>query len=294
MRTSLPEVQSSIYADAQMLRAHPEFKNARNVFARRYVAVLKNSKLLTHMATDEVRQVVGVYVLDRHFSYASGDPSSGVTVSDVQAFCASLELAGHNRIGTLLNLLRQAGYLHQRKEAHDRRIKRLEVTHAAIATSKRLLTPPLIALSLLEEVSDAISQMEANDTLLAGISQFLSRYFLTHGSLVDLIPDIRLFMSRNAGYEILLKLVSTDRPGEVRADRTVHFHYGATADYFGVSRVHVRRLLEDAEAAGYVSLHAPGGRAVEVHPSLAELVDRFVALQLALLLEGVKHSLNLA
>ncbi|CAM5773185.1 hypothetical protein LMIY3S_04093 [Labrys miyagiensis] len=269
---------------------HPEFRAARNVFARRYVAVLKGNKALIQMATDEVRQVVGAYVLDRHFSHIPGDLSTGVTVSDVQAFCTRHTLAGHNRIGSLLNLLREAGYLRQRKEAHDRRIKRLEVTQAAITVGKRLLTPFLLALSLLEEANHAIAQLEADDRLLAGISRFLSRHFVEHGSLVDLVPDIRLFMSRNAGYEILLRLISTDQPGEVLAERTVHFHYGAVAEYFGVSRVHVRRLLEDAEQAGYVSLHAPGGRAVEIHAPLSELVDTFVSLQLALLLEAVKHS----
>jgi hypothetical protein len=290
MRASLPEFQSVIIGEALTLRSHPEFKAARNVFARRYVSVLKNNQILIHMATDEVRQVVGAYVLDRHFSHSPGDPSSGLTVSDVQAFCTSHALAGHNRIGTLLNLLRESGHLRQRKEAHDRRIKRLEATPAAIAVSKKLLTPYLLALSLLEQSSHAISQLEADDALLVGIVQFSNRYFLAHGSLVDLVPDLRLFMARNAGYEILLKLISTDLHGEVATDRTVHFHYGATADYFGVSRVHVRRLIEDAEKAGYVKLHAPGGRAVEIHPSLTEMIDNFTALQLALLLQGVKHS----
>jgi hypothetical protein len=290
MIVSLPESSSLILEDAAELKAHPEFRSARNLFARRYLSALKGGKLFVHMATDEVRQVVGAYVLDRHFSYAPDDLSSGVTVSDVQTFCTSHTLAGHNRVGTLLNLLREAGYLRQKKEAHDRRVKRLEVTAMGIAASKRLLTPFLIALSLLERGNQAISQMEADDRLLAGIAQYASRHFLAHGSLVDLLPDIRLFMARDAGYEILLKLIATDQPGEVLSDRAVHFHYGATADFFDVSRVHVRRLLEDAEAAGYVSLHAPGGRAIEIHASLSELIDNFIALQLSLILEGVKHA----
>lgn len=272
------------------MRSHPEFRSARNVFARRYISVLKNSQVLIHLATDEVRHVVGAYVLDRHFSYARAEPSAGLTVSDVQAFCTERALAGHNRIGTLLNLLRQNGYLRQKKDAGDRRIKRLEATPAAIVACRKILTPFLLALSLLEQASNAIAQMEADEAFLGRIAHFSSQYFQAHGSLVDQVPGLRLFMDRSAGYEILLKLISTDQAGEMLSDRTVHFHYGATADYFGVSRVHVRRLLEDAESAGYVTLHTPGGRAVEVHPSLIDMIDNFIALQLALLLEGVNYA----
>jgi hypothetical protein len=280
MKVSLPEVQSMVLSDAQKLRAHPEFRAACSLFAYRYIAVLKSMKPLIYMATDEVRQIVGAYVLDRHFSYVPNDASSGVSISDVQAFCTTHMLAGHNRTGSMLNLLREHGYLNQRKETHDRRIKRLEVTPAALAASKRLVTPFLLALSLLEHDDTVVRRLEEDDRFLAEIVGFWSRYFLAYGSLTGLVPQVHLFMDRNAGYEILLKLISTEQPGEVMPDRTVHFHYGATADYFGVSRVHVRRLLEDAENAGYVSLHAPGGRAVEIHPALRDVVDTFVSLQI--------------
>ncbi|QEN89319.1 hypothetical protein FZC33_24755 [Labrys sp. KNU-23] len=246
------------------------------------------------MATDEIRLIVGAYVLSRHFAASPVDPPAGITVADVQTFCTVHALAGHNRIGAMLNLLRQAGYLRQIKDLRDKRIKRLEATRAGIAIAKQIVTPYLQALAQLQHVDHAVRRVEIDDAFFGALARYCSNYFLMHGTLVDLVPEMRLFMARDAGFEILLRLIATEMPGEVLKDRTVHFHYGAVADCFGVSRVHVRRLLEDAAEEGYVTLHASGGRAIEIHPSLFELVDNFIALQMALLLQAVLHAGNKA
>ncbi|MBP0581711.1 hypothetical protein J8I29_20455 [Labrys sp. LIt4] len=277
-------------ADAQGLKAHSGFKAARNLFARRYGAVLKANLPVIHLATDEIRLIVGAYVLSRHFAASPNDPAAGVTVADVQTFCTVHALAGHNRIGAILNLLRQAGYLRQVKDLRDKRIKRLEVTRAGLTIARQIITPYLQALAQLQQVEHAVRRVEIDDAFFGALARYCSNYFLTHGTLVDLVPEMRLFMARDAGFEILLKLIATEMPGEILKDRTVHFHYGAVADCFGVSRVHVRRLLEDAAEEGYVTLHAPGGRAIEIHASLFELVDNFIALQMALLLQAVVHA----
>ena len=290
LNVPLPNYQSAVIAQAQALRAHSGFKAARTLFARRYVAILKTHLPLIHMATDEIRLIVGAYVLSRHFAASPHDPPAGVTVADVQTFCTVHALAGHNRIGAMLNLLRQAGYLRQIKDLRDKRIKRLEATRAGITIAKQVLTPYLQALAQLQHVDYAVRRVEIDDAFLGTLARYCSNYFLMHGTLVDLVPEMRLFMARDAGFEILLRLIATEMPGEILKDRTVHFHYGAVADCFGVSRVHVRRLLEDAAEEGYVTLHAPGGRAIEIHASLFELVDTFIALQMSLLLQAVLHA----
>lgn len=46
---------------------------------------------------------------------------------------------------------------------------------------------------------------------------------------------------------------------------------------FGISRTHVRRLLEDAAQQGDVSLSGRGGRLVELQPSILQAFDCFLA-----------------
>jgi DNA-binding GntR family transcriptional regulator len=50
---------------------------------------------------------------------------------------------------------------------------------------------------------------------------------------------------------------------------------------FGVSRTHVRVILQEAEAQGLVRLTKDGGQFVQVMPELVEAFDRFVAASMS-------------
>lgn len=242
------------------------------------------------MATDEIRFMLGAHILSHHFAGSPIDLSAGITVADIQAFCNTHGLTGRNRISALLTMLRKSGYLRQIKNPRDNRIKRLEATRAGITISKQLISPHLQALTQLQWASHAARRVEIDDAFLGTLARYCSNYFKLNGTLVDLVPEIRLFMAREAGFEILLELISTEMKGAILKDRTVHFHYAAVADRFGVSRIHVYRLIENAAEAGYVTLHCTGGRAIEIHASLFELTDSFIALQLALLRQSMIYA----
>lgn len=53
--------------------------------------------------------------------------------------------------------------------------------------------------------------------------------------------------------------------------------YADIGERFGVSRTHVRQMLEAAEEAGLVKLHARGGRRVEILPRHWASYDRGMA-----------------
>jgi hypothetical protein len=53
--------------------------------------------------------------------------------------------------------------------------------------------------------------------------------------------------------------------------------YADVGERFGVSRIHVRKLLVAAEGAGLVKLHARGGHQVEILPRLWSSHDRGMA-----------------
>jgi hypothetical protein len=88
-------------------------------------------------------------------------------------------------------------------------------------------------------------------------------------------PDIMLFMNRDAGMTILTKLVQMlDAAGGNGVEELSYSEIGAR---FGVSRTHVRSLLQDAEQAGLVTLSGQGGRLVELKPAVLAAFDRFLA-----------------
>ena len=63
----------------------------------------------------------------------------------------------------------------------------------------------------------------------------------------------------------------------VRRRQRKDLSYSDIGVRFGISRTHVRALLEDAAEHGDVSLSGRGGRLVELKPSLRQAFDRFLA-----------------
>ncbi|MGH6715235.1 MAG: hypothetical protein ACREDC_03485, partial [Bradyrhizobium sp.] len=57
----------------------------------------------------------------------------------------------------------------------------------------------------------------------------------------------------------------------------VELSYSDIGDRFGVSRTHVRKLLQDAERASLVQLSGQGERLVALKPAMLSAFDRFVA-----------------
>jgi hypothetical protein len=85
-------------------------------------------------------------------------------------------------------------------------------------------------------------------------------------------PAVMRFMNRDAGILVLIKLIQMSA-----ADSARDFSYTGIGARFGVSRTHVRMLLEDAAQHGDVSLSGRGGHVVELKPSMLQAFDRFVA-----------------
>jgi ribosomal protein L20A (L18A) len=87
-------------------------------------------------------------------------------------------------------------------------------------------------------------------------------------------PGMMLFHTRDAGVTILVKLVQMTNAAGTGA---VELSYSDIGTRFGVSRTHVRKLLQDAERADLVRLSGQGERLVELKPAMLNAFDRFVA-----------------
>ena len=72
--------------------------------------------------------------------------------------------------------------------------------------------------------------------------------------LIDHSPGFELFVDRNAGVLIAYSLLLSGERGDAfPPQRPVRLSISAAARRFGVSRVHVRKLLRDAEEQGYLA-----------------------------------------
>src|SRR6201999_3518828 len=98
--------------------------------------------------------------------------------------------------------------------------------------------------------------------------------FSAHGAKVMAgNPAMMRYMSRDAGMLILIKLVHLTATGAAADELS----YTDLAARFGVSRTHVRTVLEDAERNGDLILTGRGGHRVQLQPSILRAFDSFVA-----------------
>jgi hypothetical protein len=96
--------------------------------------------------------------------------------------------------------------------------------------------------------------------------------FAQAGQLMARHPLIFHFMRREAGIMVLIKLVELAGP-----DDTTRDVYSDIGPRFGVSRTHVRKLLQEAERDGLVQVMHAGGHSVRLTPKLLHAFDFFIA-----------------
>ena len=86
-----------------------------------------------------------------------------------------------------------------------------------------------------------------------------------------------LIGDRNAGLMIAFSLMTAGGPDNFPPRQPVTISISALARHFGVSRVHVRKLLNDAAAAGYIARSGDEDSAIAVLPPLHAVVENFFA-----------------
>jgi DNA-binding FadR family transcriptional regulator len=84
-----------------------------------------------------------------------------------------------------------------------------------------------------------------------------------------------LFQGRDGGIMVLIKMIAM--AGQERADEPLKISYADLGGRFGVSRTHVRKLLEAAEGMDLVRLTKSDGQFVELLPPVLQAFDRLVA-----------------
>jgi hypothetical protein len=88
-------------------------------------------------------------------------------------------------------------------------------------------------------------------------------------------PIMMLFQGRDAGVMILIKMI--EMAGQRSGAEPLKVSYADLGSRFGVSRTHVRKLLEAAEELDLVRLTKEGGQFVELLPPVPQASDRLVA-----------------
>jgi len=86
------------------------------------------------------------------------------------------------------------------------------------------------------------------------------------------VPDASFFMDQVAGRQVMFKLwLAFVQQGD--GSCIINYPYERLAASFRVSRAHIRRMMEEGQERGLFTLHAPGGRRIEILPKFVKLQE---------------------
>ena len=260
------------------LRAHPGFPDAIRTLGSGMLALYRGNRLLNMLINDRGRMVIGYLALYLREGGAPDGRGTGFGVGQLKALCAAAGLASPGRTAAMLALMRMSGYIASASAAEDKRRHILVPTEKLRATHRDRWES--VAAALREVRPDAAAAINLDDPeFVAAYVRITADHFLAGFRMVEVAPDMELFIERNGGLMVLFSILLAGKSDDtVPPKQPVAVSISAIANRFGVSRVHVRTLLRDAEEAGLIRREDAGH--VVVLPRLAEAAEIFLATAL--------------
>jgi hypothetical protein len=253
--------------------AHPRFAAARAAFIDAVLASHEGDQFLSRLMVETMRQVTFNMIVSLHLRHDETDRATWPTPRRLKDELKMFGLASERRIDALVARLIHFGYVESHASQQDGRVRILYPTAKMMARDAEWLAYHYVPLHVMFP-DPGYREPMARDPAFQRAQRLVSLDFSAKGAeIVAGNPAVMRFMHRDAGMLVLIKLVQLS----TAAGSAEGLSYADIGARFGVSRTHVRSLLEDAAQYGDVSLSGPGGRLVELKPSILQAFDRFLA-----------------
>jgi DNA-binding MarR family transcriptional regulator len=263
------------YRTSDEILAHPRFERARIAFVDAILGLYEGDVFLTRLLLEAARQVIFNMIIHLHALYDEADRSTWPTIARLKEEMVRFGLASPRRIEALVARLIHNGLLESAPSKQDRRVRILMPTERMLELDRDWLAATHLPLQVMFP-DPGYDLVMGKDPSFQRAQRLVAKDF--HGRGAEILssnPGIMVFMSRDAGMMILIKLAQAARDaGKSAAEGLTYADIGAR---FGVSRTHVRKVLADAESAGLVHLSGRGGERVQLTPAVMRVLDRFIA-----------------
>ena len=254
---------------------HPRLPEARRAYLDSFLQVYGGDPFLVRLLLQAGRFFVFhcAAVLE-----AAQDPSRRETWFTVTALKQQLAMFGYaseRQIDHLIARLREVGFLEQHRAAKDGRIRLLATTDKFRAHHTEWLAAHYVPLATLypdHDYSPVLSRNRAFHVLHCGASLPFNP---AAARLMMTLADTLLFFAHAAGPLIQNVVLKTAMDA---GDPNAAVPYMEAADRFGVSRTHVRSLMNAAQSAGLVRIVGRGGHRIEILPRFWASYDRGLAI----------------
>jgi len=257
------------------LRKHPRFSEAAWRMAETPAEALPSGRLATFILNDRVRTQIGYFILYLYWS-AQEDGRTGLTASQVKSVFTEMKFASAGRVDALIAAMRLFGYVRLESDLYDKRVKLIVPTERHLAAFLQMLRVQLAAMAaVMEEGSVGLENLERAGFMPAFIRKVCESRF--HGfRLVNSVPEIKSFFNYNAATPILLYMMIN---GRKTASQTIETAISVSrlSKQFQVSRAHVRKVLAEAEASGFIVRPVSDSLPTVMLPAWMDTVEKLYA-----------------
>lgn len=254
---------------------HALFLSARVAFVNAVLDLYEDDPFLTRLLSEAGRHVIFSVIMCFYACYKEADRSTWPTVSRLKQAMVQFGLSSSRRVEALAARLVHSGFLEMVPSKRDGRVRILTPTPRMLTHDRNWLTAHYLPLQILFPDPGYTPIIEGDQSVQFAQRMVSMDFFGQGAHILSSNPGIMLFLGRDAGVMILIKLIQlADVAGR---DAIEGVSYADIGERFGVSRTHVRDVLLDAERAGFVCLSGRGGHLVQLKPAVMQVFDRFMA-----------------
>jgi DNA-binding transcriptional ArsR family regulator len=262
------------YRSVDEVLSHPRFPAAREAFVEAILALYEYDPAVNRLV-EAGRGILFIVTMCLHARYDEADRATWPTLRLLTQSMMLHNVSSPRRIHSLVAQFVDAGYIEARLSPRDRRVRILTPTAKLLEHDQDWLLAQYLPLQILFPKPGYARIMQRDPPFQLAQRLVASGFFALGAKIMAGNPIVLQFMQREAGMTILMKLMQLvgSKGGAAREELL----YSDIGKRLGVSRTHVRKVLQEAEGAGLLRLSKKGGRSVEVVPALVQAFDRFVA-----------------
>jgi hypothetical protein len=275
MSSSDQAVADIAFHSSEEILSHSRFATARKVFVEAVLGLYEGDLFLNRLLLEAARTVIFTVILCLHARYDETDRATWPTMRLLKDSMTQFGLSSPRRIEDLVARLVHSGFLESLASKRDGRVRILTPTAEMIAKDLDWLAAHYRPLQVMFPDPGYAEPIGRNPPFQRAQRLAAMGFFALGAQIMASNSAMMLFLSRDAGVMILIKLIQMSDAGGDRAAEPLS--YADLGVRFGVSRTHVRAILTDAEQAGLVSLSGRGGRFVQLKPAVLRAFDRFMA-----------------
>ena len=264
------------------LRANDAYPQAARAFA---AAMLSQAE--ADSALDGILKDAGRNIAAKGLAYLHA--TDGVTLPNLKALCQRIGMVSPGRARALLMYLQHLGFVERMPERSADQPRRYQPTPSFTLAWRRQMRSMLECAALIDPAANQVAAGLDDPIVYDVFVRSISEGYLEALSLVDdRSPYFRAFMHPYAGTQLVHSLVLED-PDHFPPQRILSFSMKAAATRFGVSRMHVARMVERARRNGLVTLPERGHLQFEAAGRSA--MDDIYATQLFIFLGAAARTL---